>query len=203
MAAHIRYRIRNLVSDCATKQELTTETYFPVVCSSSMNDPGPFGLLAIAVGVAAVFVLVGAIPVLLARNLITRRPATTHLREWPLYVFSAALMIFVFVGCYLYAKHTGMAGYTVLKWLNILITAALVFGYTMKRFWPLRKKPRFWAVLGTLFLSHVLVLSRLHWQGPGYFWLPLIVGTPELALVIFLLGLTLDPDGNLLERNPQ
>jgi len=66
-----------------------------------MNDPGPFGLLAIAVGVAAVFVLVGAIPVLLARNLITRRPATTHLREWPLYVFSAALMIFVFVGCYL------------------------------------------------------------------------------------------------------
>ena len=98
MASHIRYRIRNLISDCATKQELTTETYFPVVCSSSMNDLGPFGLLAIAVGVAAVFVLVGAIPVLLARNLITRRPATTHLREWPLYVFSAALMIFVFVG---------------------------------------------------------------------------------------------------------
>jgi hypothetical protein len=43
---------------------LTTETYFPVVCSSSMNNLGPFGLLAIAVGVAAVFVLVGATPVL-------------------------------------------------------------------------------------------------------------------------------------------
>jgi hypothetical protein len=75
-----------------------------------MNDPGPFGLLAIAVGVAAVFVLVGAIPVLLARNLITRRPATTHLREWPLYVFSAALMIFVFVGCYLLCKTHGNGG---------------------------------------------------------------------------------------------
>jgi hypothetical protein len=59
------------------------------------------------------------------------------------------------------------------------------------------------AVLGILFLGHVLVLSRFHWQGPGYFWLPLIVGTPELALVIFPLGLTLDADGNLLERNPQ
>jgi hypothetical protein len=66
-----------------------------------MNNLGPFGLLAIAVGVAAVFVLVGAIPDLIARNLITRRPATTHLREWLLYVFSAALMIFAFVRCYL------------------------------------------------------------------------------------------------------
>ena len=64
-------------------------------------------------------------------------------------------MIFAFVGCYLYGKHKGMVEYTVLKWLNILITAALVFGYAMKRFWPLRKKPRFWAVLGILFLSHV------------------------------------------------
>jgi hypothetical protein len=150
-----------------------------------MNNLGPFGLLAIAVGVAAVLVLVGAIPVLIARNLITRRPAATHLREWLLYVFSAALVIFAFAGCYLYGKHKGMAEYTVLKWLNILITTALVFGYAMKRFWPLRKKPRFWAVLGILFLSHLLVLSPLHWQGPGYFWLPLVVGTPELALVIF------------------
>jgi cytochrome bd-type quinol oxidase subunit 2 len=139
-----------------------------------MNNLGPFGLLAIAVGVAAVFVLVGAIPVLIARNLITRRPAATHLREWLLYVFSAALVIFAFAGCYLYGKHKGMAEYTVLKWLNILITTALVFGYAMKRFWPLRKKPRFWAVLGILFLSHLLVLSRLHWQGPG------ISGFPSL-----------------------
>ena len=74
-----------------------------------MNDLGPFGLLAIAVGVAAVFVLVGAIPVLLARNLITRRPATTHLREWPLYVFSAALMIFVFVGVRNYYASAGLS----------------------------------------------------------------------------------------------
>src|ERR1700739_393046 len=158
-----------------------------------MNNLGPFGLLAIAVGVAAVFVLIGAIPVLIARNLITRRPIGTHLREWLLYVLSAALMIFALVGCHLYAKHKGLAEYTVLKWLNIIITAALVFGSAIKRFCPLRENPRFWAVLGILFLAHFLVLSRLHWQGPGYFWLPLVVGAPELALVIFFLGATLEP----------
>ena len=83
-----------------------------------MNSLGPFGLLAIAVGVAALFVLVGAIPVLVARNLITRRPVATHLTEWLLYVLGAALVIIAFVGSYLYAQHKGIDEYTTVKWMS-------------------------------------------------------------------------------------
>jgi hypothetical protein len=161
-----------------------------------MNSLGPFGLLAIAVGVAALFVLVGAIPVLVVRNLITRRPAATHLREWLLYVLGAAFVIIAFVGSYLYGKHKGIDEYTTLKWMNILITAAIVFGSAAKKFWRLRPKWTFWAALCVLCVGHFALLSRLHWQQAGYFWLPVVVGVPELALVIFVLGLAFDPRGN-------
>jgi len=183
-----------------TYREMTTEankTQFAVVCSSSMNNLGPFGLLAIAVGVAALFVLVGAIPVLVARNLITRRPAATHLREWLLYVIGAALVSVAFVGSYLYAKHKGIDEYTTVKWMNILITAAIVFGSATMKFWRLRTRWTFWAALCVLSVGHFALLPRLLWQQAGYFWLPVVVGVPELALVIFVLGLTFDPNGNL------
>jgi hypothetical protein len=48
-----------------------------------------------------------------------------------------------------------------------------------------------------LTVGHFALLSRLHWQQAGYFWLPVVVGIPELALVIFVLGLAFDPHGNL------
>jgi hypothetical protein len=162
-----------------------------------MNNLGPFGLLAIAVGVAALFVLVGAIPVLVARNLITRRPVATHFREWLLYVLGAAPVIIAFAGSYLYAKHKGMDEYTAVKWMNISITAVIVFGFAAKKFWRLRTKWTFWAALCVLSVGHFAFLSRLHWQQAGYFWLPVVVGVPELALVIFVLGLTFDRHGNL------
>ena len=168
-----------------------------MVCSSSMNNLGPFGFLAIAVGVAALFVLVGAIPVLVVRNLITRRPAATHLTEWLLYVLGAALLIIAFVSLYLYAKHKGIDEYTTVKWMNILITAAMVFGSAAKKFWRLRTKWTLWMAFCVLTVGHFALLSRLHWQQAGYFWLPVVVGIPELALVIFVLGLAFDPHGNL------
>lgn len=105
-----------------------------------MHRLGPFGLLTIGVGVAALFVVVGAIPVMVVRNLITGRPAATHLREWLLYVLGAAPLIIAFAGFYLYEKHKGIDEHTVLKWMNILIIAAIVSGLAAKRIWRLRAK---------------------------------------------------------------
>ena len=155
-----------------------------------MNNLGPFELLAIAVGVAALVVLIGATPVLIVRNLITRRPAATHLREWFHYVLSGAFIATVFVGSYLYAKHKGISEYTFVKWLNISATAFLVFGTAVKRFWDLRGKWPFWTGLGVLIVGHFALLSRLRWGQTRYFWLLVIVGLPEIAIVFFLLGLT-------------
>jgi hypothetical protein len=105
-----------------------------------MNNLGPFGLLAIAVGVAALLVLVGAIPILVVRNLITGRPAATHLKEWLLYVVGAAPLIVAFAGFCLYAKHKGIDEHTTLRWMSMLVTAAIVFGLAAKRFLALRTK---------------------------------------------------------------
>jgi hypothetical protein len=98
-------------------------------------NPGPFGLLAIAVGVAALFC-----SGLVTRNLITGRPAATHLKEWFLCLLGAAPLIVAFVGLYLYAKHKGIDEHTTLKWMNILITAGIVLGLGAKQFWRLRTK---------------------------------------------------------------
>jgi len=164
-----------------------------------MNNLGPFGLLAIAVGVAALFLLIGGIPVLIARNLVTRRPAATHLKEWLLYVLSAALMIIAFVSSYLYAIHKGIAEYTVVKWLNIFTTVFFVFGIAVKRFWHFRKRWILWAALIVLIVAHFVLLSRFRWEQASYFWLLVVVGIPELALVFFLLGLMFDPNESQLK----
>jgi hypothetical protein len=162
-----------------------------------MNNLGPFGLLAVAVGVAVLFVFVGAIPIFVARNLITRRLAATHLKEWLIYVGGAGLLILAFLGFFLYAKNKGVDDYTVVKWLNISITTAFVFGVAVKSFWPLRTKWTFWVSLCILVAGHFALLSRLHWQQAGYFWLSLVIGIPELALVIIVLGITFDRNGKL------
>jgi hypothetical protein len=160
-----------------------------------MNNLGPFGLLAIAVGVAALLVLIGAIPVLIARNLITRRPTGTHVKEWLLYVLSAALMIIALADFYFYAENKGIAEYTAIKWLNIFITAVFVFGNAAKRFWRFRNRWTFWAELSVLVVAHFALLSRFRWEQGGYFWLMVVIGIPELAVVFFLLGLMFNSNG--------
>ena len=78
-----------------------------------------------------------------------------------------------------------------------LITAAMAFGSAAKKFWRLRTWT-LWMAFCVLTVGHFALLSRLHWQQAGYFWLPVVVGIPEgLALVIFVLGLAFDPHGNL------
>ena len=166
-----------------------------------MNDLGPFGFLAIAVGVASLLVVVVAVPVLVVRNLVTRRPAATHLVEWLGYVLGAALVIIALMGTYIYAEHKGIPENTVVKWLHIFITALFVFGFAAKKFWYHRKAWKFWAALSVLTITHFALLSRLRWEQAGYFWLVVVVGLPELWLVFFLLGLIFGPNESPAKRN--
>ena len=158
-----------------------------------MNSLGPFGLLVIAVVVAALFVLVGAIPILLGRNLITGRPAWTHVKEWLLYPLIATLMIAAFEGSFFYAASKGIDEHTTVKWMNIILTAVFVFGFAVKKFWRFRKRRAFWAELGVLLVAHFVILQRLQWQKANYFWLMIVFGIPEMFVVFFLISLMFDP----------
>jgi len=77
--------------------------------------------------------------------------------------------------------------------MKILSTAVFVFGYAVKKFWNVRRKWTFWATLGVLIVGHTAILSLLRWEQASYFWFVVVVGVPELALVLFLLGLTFKP----------
>src|SRR5215475_1469997 len=134
-----------------------------------MNNLGPFGLLVIAVVVAALFVLLGAIPILFARNLVTGRPSWTHMKEWLLYPLIATLMIAAFEGSFFYAASKGIEDHTIVKWMNIILTAVCVFGFAVKVFWRFRKRRAFWVVLGVLFIAHFVILQRLEWRQAKYF----------------------------------
>ena len=164
-----------------------------MVCCYRINDFGPFTLLLTAVLVAAFLVLVPTVLVLLVRKLVTGRPTGTHGRDWLLSLLIAPFMIAVFAGSYFYAESKGIGEHTIVKWMNILIAAVLVFGYAVRKFWDVRKKWTFWAALGVLIVGHIAILSRLRWEQASYFWLVVVVGVPELALVFFLLGLTFKP----------
>ena len=154
-----------------------------------MHYFGAFTLLLIAVVVAAFLVLVPTVLVLLGRKLVTGRPAGTQGRGWLLSLLIAPLMIAAFAGSYFYAASKGIEEHTIVKWMNILLAAVFVSGYALKKFWAFRRKWTFWAGLGVLIVGHFALLSRLRWEQASYFWLIVVVGLPELALVFFLLGL--------------
>src|SRR5580692_9397820 len=134
-----------------------------------MNDFGPFKLLLTAVAVSAFLVLVPTVLVLLGRKLVTGRPAGTHARDWLLSLLIAPLMIATFAGSYFYAESKGIDEHTIVKWMNIVFTAALVFGSALKNFWRFRKRGTFWVELGVLLVAHFVILQRLQWQTESYF----------------------------------
>jgi len=158
-----------------------------------MNDIGPFTLLLTAVLVAAFLVLVPTVLVLLGRKLVTGRPAGRRWRDWLLSLLIAPLMIVAFVGSYFYAGSKGIEEHTIVKWMNIILTAAFVFGSAVKEFWPFRKRRTFWVALGVFLVVHFVALQRLHWQTAGYFWLIIVIGIPELFAVFILLSLMFAP----------
>jgi hypothetical protein len=112
-------------------------------------------------------------------------------KRWLLNIALALLIIGVFMSSFFYANSKGVPDELVVKWMNILLTAAIAFGSVIKAFWQCRQRAAFWAELCVLMAAHCLVLQRLRWTIGGYFWLPIVVGLPEIFVVFILLGVTL------------
>jgi hypothetical protein len=65
-------------------------------------------------------------------------------KRWSLNIFAALLAIGVFGACFFYAVSKGIGDELIVKWMNIILTAAFVFGYAVKGFWRFRKRWAFW-----------------------------------------------------------
>jgi hypothetical protein len=111
-------------------------------------------------------------------------------------------MISVFGACFFYAMSKGMGDELFVKWMNILLTAAFVFGYAVREFWQFRKRWAFWGELGVLIVAHFTILQRLHWEQASYFWLMVVVGIPEMIVVFFLLGMVFKPNASPSSEDP-
>jgi hypothetical protein len=114
-------------------------------------------------------------------------------KRWLLNILMALLMIGFFGACFFYAMSAGIGDELFIKWMNIILTAGVVFGYAVKEFWRFRKRWAFWVELGVLLVAHFIVLQRLHWQTASYFWLMIVVGIPEIFAVFVLMGLKFGP----------
>jgi len=158
-----------------------------------MNEFGAFTFLLMAVAVAVFLILVPTLLVLVVRKLVTRRPLGRHGRDWLLSLLIAPLVISAFAGSYIYAESKGIDEHTIVKWMNIILTAAFVFGFAVKNFWRFRKRQPFWVELGVLFVAHFVILQRLQWQTASYFWVIIVIGIPEMFVVFFLISLTFNP----------
>lgn len=112
-------------------------------------------------------------------------------KRWLLNVALALLIIAVFTTSFFYANRNGVSDELFVKWMNILLTATLAFGTAIKAFWQCRHRAAFWAELCVLMAAHLLILQRLSWTTGGYFWLPIVVGLPEIFVVVMLLSITL------------
>jgi len=112
-------------------------------------------------------------------------------KRWLLNVALALLIIGVFMASFFYANRKGVPDELFVKWMNVLLTAAIAFGTVIKAFWQCRQRAAFWAELCVLMAAHFLILQRLRWTSGGYFWLPIVVGLPEIFVVFMLLSITL------------
>jgi cytochrome bd-type quinol oxidase subunit 2 len=112
-------------------------------------------------------------------------------KRWLLNVALALLVISVFMGLFFYANYKGAPEELFVKWMEIFLTAAIAFGTVIKAFWQCRQRPAFWAELCFFIAAHFLVLERLRWTTGGYFWLPIVIGLPEILVLFILLSLTL------------
>src|SRR5947209_4131179 len=103
--------------------------------------------------------------------------ATT--KRWSLYVLIALLMIGAFMACFFYATSKGIGDEPLVKWMNIFLTAAFVFGYAVKEFWQFRERWTFCGELGVLMVFLFTILERLHWEQAGFVWVMVVGGSPE------------------------
>ena len=155
-------------------------------------------------GLVLILVVMVTFLVYFIRRMVTGRSSQTSTKDWLLYFLIAPLVIAAFLGYFFYADSKGINEEVSVKWMNIFLTAAFVFGYAIKEFWRFRKRSAFWVGLGVLFVAHFVVLQRLHWQKASYFWLIVVVGIPEIFVVFTLIGLMFHPRaGQLPEDFPK
>jgi hypothetical protein len=150
-------------------------------------NPGLIFILALLIAFLVYFI----------RRMVTGRSSQTTTKDWLLYLLIAPLMIAAFLGFFFYADSKGIDEELSVKWTNIILTAAFVFGYAVKKFWQYRQRWTFWTEIGVLIVAHFGTLQRLHWQKASYFWLILVIGIPEMVLVFFLVALIFKPDAGL------
>ena len=112
-------------------------------------------------------------------------------KRWLLYIPLALMVIGAFMGFFFYADHKQISDVRTVKRMSIVLTAAFVFGYSVKEFWQCRQRWAFWTEISGFVAAHFLILERLRWEKDSYFWLPVIIGIPEMFVVFFLLILTL------------
>jgi len=148
-------------------------------------------------GQVFILVLMVAFLVYFIRRMVTGRSSQTSTKDWLRYFLIAPLMIAAFLGFFFYADSRGIHEEVSIKWMNISITAAFVFGYSAKEFWQYRRRWTFWVELGVLVVAHFSLLGRLEWEKANYFSLPIVIGVPEAVVVYFLLGLMFEPDPDL------
>src|SRR5690348_11667097 len=78
-------------------------------------------------------------------------PRVGALRDWLAYIaISVALVVVIFVAAVYGPKKSSIDT----KWIAFAANTLFVFGYALKIAWPLRTKPRFWAVIIVLVLIH-------------------------------------------------
>jgi hypothetical protein len=138
----------------------------------------------------SILVLMVTLLVYFVWRMATGRSSQTSTKDWLLYLLIAPLMIVAFVGASLYADSKGIKEETIDKWRGIFITALLVFGLTVKKFWEHRKKWIFWAEVGVLIVAHFVALQRLRWEGVEFI---LVIGIPEMIVLCLIFSLMLKP----------
>lgn len=153
-------------------------------------------------GLIFILVMIVAFLAYFVCKMVAGRSSQTSTKDWLLYFLIAPLMIAAFLAYFFYADNKGIDETTAVKWMNIFVTAVFVFGFSLKKFWRHRNKWTFWVESTVLVLAHFVVLQRLHWQKPSYFWLLIVIGLPEMFVVLLLLSLMFEPNASLSTEAP-
>ena len=116
-------------------------------------------------------------------------------------ILIALIAIAVFLGYFFYVGHIGVSDEFAVKWSSASLTAALVFGLTLKKVWPYRRKWELWVSLGALVTAHFILVQHLHWEKPNYFLMPIVIGLPEMFIAAILLNVVLNTGPDFWSRD--
>ena len=124
-------------------------------------------------------------------RILRRRPSAAAFRDWSIYL---AVGVAVVLGVIVIAR-ANVDQNASMGWITPLATAAFVFGFSAKSYWPSSAhSARFWLTISILLIAHFLFFFRF--LSPTWRWNPTliaIVGIPELFVSYMALILVLGP----------